>query len=147
MYLLPTGHVPFVTFRTRELGDREPPGHVPHRRLGARAAERATRVDEVREVAVEVALRADAVGCAHEPGQVDQPWDRVPVRRIVGAGCRLAEPDTSLPGVVADAEKEVGLAESARCGLGGAGALALCTPHEVLTPSVGGAVGERTEDG
>ncbi len=147
LYLLPTGHVPFVAVRTRELGDREPPGRVPHRCLGARAAERATCVDKVREVTVDVTLGADALGGSHEPGQVDQPWDRVPVRRTVGGGSRLAEPDTSLTGVITDAEKEVGLAEGTRCGLGGTGALALRTPHEILAPSVGGAVGERVEDG
>jgi hypothetical protein len=49
------------------------------------------------------------------------------------------------PGVVSDAEQEVGPAERPRCRGDQLGPLALFAPHQVLAPAVRGAVSERAK--
>jgi hypothetical protein len=57
LYLLPGGCVPLVAARSGEFRDRQPSGRVGDRGLGARAAERTARIDEIGDVAVEGAFR------------------------------------------------------------------------------------------
>lgn len=79
-------HMPSVDEQQFRLGDGQAslPGEpqlylFPGGRVSLVAAERAARVDEIRDAAIEGAFCLQSLRGAQQPGDLDQPRNRVPV--------------------------------------------------------------------